>query len=263
MSAALSHRPEPRPAALVFRDLTLGYDRHPAVHHLDGTVAAGEMLAVIGPNGAGKSTLLKGIVGEVQRLGGTLDLVGRTRRDIAYLPQRADIDLTFPISVFDLVSAGLWRQAGTWGGLGRDAATRVAAALHRVGLDGFERRPIGTLSGGQTQRALFARTILQDAGVILLDEPFSAVDARTTGDLMQVVAGWQREGRTVLAALHDYDQVRTYFPKTLLLAREPVAWGDTLSVLTPENLDRARHLVEAWDESGALCSGPAGNVTRL
>ena len=99
-------------SALVFRDLTLGYDRHPAVHHLDGTIASGDLLALIGPNGAGKSTLLKGIVGEVARLDGTLELVGSARRDIAYLPQRADIDLTFPINVYDLVSTGLWRQTG-------------------------------------------------------------------------------------------------------------------------------------------------------
>jgi zinc/manganese transport system ATP-binding protein len=104
------------------------------------------------------------------------------------------------------------------------------------------------------QRALFARTILQDAGIILLDEPFSAVDTRTTEDLMGVVAGWGREGRTVLAALHDLDQVKAQFPRALLIAREPVAWGSTADVVTAANLARARDLVEAWDESGDLCS---------
>jgi zinc/manganese transport system ATP-binding protein len=168
MSAAplLAREAEP---VLAFRNLTLGYDRHPAVHHLDGEVRRGDLLALIGPNGAGKSTLLKGIVGEVARLDGELGLLGAARSDIAYLPQRADIDLGFPISVYDLVSTGLWRRTGAWGAIGRSAQTQIAGALARVGLEGFERRAIGTLSGGQTQRALFARTILQDARIILLD----------------------------------------------------------------------------------------------
>ena len=239
--------------AIAFRNLTLGYDRHPAVHHLDGEVMRGDVLALIGPNGAGKSTLLKGIVGEVTILDGHVDLLGTERRDIAYLPQRAEIDLGFPISVYDLVSTGLWRGTGAWRAIGSKAAERIGSALARVGLEGFERRPIGTLSGGQTQRVLFARTILQDAGIILLDEPFAAVDSRTTRDLLDIVTAWQREGRTVIAALHDLDQVRTRFPKSLLLAREPVAWGPTQAVVTAQNLERARHLVEAWDESGELC----------
>jgi zinc/manganese transport system ATP-binding protein len=243
--------------AIAFRNLTLGYDRHPAVHHLDGEVMRGDVLALIGPNGAGKSTLLKGIVGEVTILDGHVDLLGTERRDIAYLPQRAEIDLGFPISVYDLVSTGLWRRTGAWRPIGRNAQERIAGALARVGLGGFERRPIGTLSGGQTQRALFARTILQDAGIILLDEPFTAVDSRTAEDLLDLIASWHHEGRTVIAALHDLDQVKARFPQTLLLAREPVAWGPTRAVVTVQNLARARHLVEAWDESGELCNRSA------
>jgi zinc/manganese transport system ATP-binding protein len=256
--------PEAAPA-LVFRDLTLGYDRHPAVHHLDGIVACGDLLALIGPNGAGKSTLLKGIVGEVTRLDGAMDLAGATARDIAYLPQRADIDLTFPLSVYDLVSTGLWRQTGAWRGIGRKAGALIAHALDQVGLAGFEERPIGTLSGGQTQRALFARTILQNAAIILLDEPFAAVDSRTTEDLMAIVTGWHREGRTVVAALHDLGQVAAHFPLALLLAREQVAWGETGTVITPDNLARARHLVEAWDEGAEICrrTTPASAEVRL
>jgi zinc/manganese transport system ATP-binding protein len=249
---------------LAFRNLTLGYDRHPAVHHLDGAVSQGDLLALIGPNGAGKSTLLKGIVGEVTVLDGELDVLGTSRRDIAYLPQRAEIDLGFPISVYDLVSTGLWRQTGAWRPVGRRAGERIASALARVGLEGFERRPIGTLSGGQTQRVLFARTILQDARIILLDEPFAAVDSRTTRDLLDIVTAWQHEGRTVIAALHDLEQVKARFPKALLLAREPVAWGPTPTVVTAQKLDRARHLVEAWDESGELChrTGPVRAEAR-
>src|SRR5687768_11082918 len=106
-------------AQLQFRNLTLGYDRHPAVHHLDGAVNAGALMAVVGPNGAGKSTLFKGVVGTIKPLAGRIELNGLDPRDIAYLPQVAEIDRTFPINVYDMVAMGLWRRAGLFGGIGR------------------------------------------------------------------------------------------------------------------------------------------------
>src|SRR3569833_2156222 len=229
-------------AQLIFRDVTLGYDRHPAVHHLAGEIQTGALLAVVGPNGAGKSTLFRGIVGLLKPLGGSIATPGLDPRAIAYLPQLADIDRGFPISVIDFVSTGLWRTTGIFGGIDKTARKRIAQAIAAVGLTGFENRGIGTLSGGQMQRLLFARVLLQDARVIVLDEPFNAMDAKTSADLLRLVAHWHAEGRTVLAALHDMDMVRTHFPQTLLLAREPVAWGATSDVLTPENLLAAHKL---------------------
>jgi zinc/manganese transport system ATP-binding protein len=239
---------------LQFCDVTLGYDRHPAVHHLSGEVAQGALLAVIGPNGAGKSTLFRGLVGILKPLSGSISLDGLDVKDIAYLPQIADIDRSFPISVFDFVSTGMWRATGWFGGIGRPARDRIEHALAAVGLTGFENRGIGTLSGGQTQRMLFARLLLQDARLIVLDEPFNAIDARTSADLLELVKHWHAEGRTVLAALHDMDLVRAHFPETLLLAREPVAWGTTSQVLTAENLMEARRMCEAFDEGAAACA---------
>lgn len=236
--------------AIRFRGLTLGYDRHPAVHHLDGTVRAGDLLAVVGPNGAGKSTLLKGIVGEIRPFDGAVET--SPSGAIAYLPQAAEIDRSFPVSVLDLAAMGLWRPLGGWRSLTRQRP-RLVDALAAVGLTGFENRPIGTLSGGQFQRALFARLILQDARIILLDEPFTGIDARTTGDLLALIRGWHREGRTVVAALHDLAQVRAHFPSTLVLARRPIAWGPTPEVLTPSVLAQALRLSEAWDEAAAIC----------
>jgi zinc/manganese transport system ATP-binding protein len=241
-------------AQVKFRDVTLGYDRHPAVHHLNGEVAHGALLAVIGPNGAGKSTLFRGLAGILKPLAGSIALGGLDNRDIAYLPQTADIDRSFPISVFDFVGTGLWRATGFLGGIGRPARDKIAQALAAVGLNGFENRPIGTLSGGQMQRMLFARVLLQDARLIVLDEPFNAIDAKTSADLLVLVQRWHREGRTVLAALHDMDLVRNHFPETLLLAREPVAWGLTAQVLTSENLAEARRMCEAFDDSAAACA---------
>jgi zinc/manganese transport system ATP-binding protein len=240
--------------ALKFSDLTLGYERHPAVHHLDGVVETGALMAVVGPNGAGKSTLFKGIVGVLKPLAGRIERDGLRLRDIAYLPQAAEIDRSFPIDVYDMVAMGLWRRTGLFGAVDRKARTTIEQAIAAVGLTGFENRAISTLSGGQMQRMLFARLLLQDARLIVLDEPFNAVDAKTSSDLFDLVRRWHGEARTVLAAMHDIDFVRENFPETLLLAREPVAWGETPSVLTPENLLVARRMCEAFDEKAAECA---------
>jgi len=241
-------------AALEFRNVTLGYDRHPAVHHLDGAVETGALVAVVGPNGAGKSTLFKGIVGILKPLAGGIDLGGLAERDIAYLPQIAEIDRTFPVNVLDMVAMGLWRRAGLFGGIGSKQRDEVERAIAAVGLTGFEGRAISTLSGGQMQRMLFARLLLQNARVIVLDEPFNAIDAKTSADLLELIQRWHAEKRTVLAALHDIDLVKANFPETLLLAREPVAWGKTPEVLTPANLLKARQMCEAFDDQAAACA---------
>ena len=240
-------------AKLRFNNLTLGYERHPAVHHLDGVVNSGDLVAVVGPNGAGKSTLFKGVVGALRPLAGSIEREGLDPHDIAYLPQSAEIDRSFPISVYDMVAMGLWRRKGSFGGInGRDHHA-IEDAIAAVGLTGFEQRAIGTLSGGQMQRMLFARLLLQDASVIVLDEPFTAIDAKTSADLLHLVQRWHREKRTVLAALHDIDLVKASFPQTLLLAREPVAWGPTSVVLTADNLNKARRMCEAFDEHAEAC----------
>jgi len=239
--------------AIKFNDLTLGYDRHPAVHHVTGEVEEGELLALVGPNGAGKSTLLKGIMGELSPLDGSIDLDGLDRHEIAYLPQQIDIDRSFPVTVFDCVSMGLWREIGIWRGIDARRKPAVAGALSALGLLDFVDRVIGSLSGGQFQRVLFARLLLQDARLILLDEPFRAVDTKTIADLIVLIERWHKEGRTVIAALHDIEQVRAHFPKTLLLAREVVAWGPTRSMLTPENLARAGQLSAAFDAEAEIC----------
>jgi zinc/manganese transport system ATP-binding protein len=239
---------------LRLQNLTLGYDRHPAVHHLDGIVKDGAMLAVVGPNGAGKSTLFKAIAGMLKPLAGSITRDPFDGRDIAYLPQAPDIDRSFPIAVYDMVAMGLWRSRGVFGGITAKDHDAIGAAIAAVGLSGFERRPIGTLSGGQVQRMLFARLVAQDAHLILLDEPFAAIDARTSAELVSLVQRWHGERRTVFAALHDVDLVRAIFPETLLLAREPVAWGPTREVLTPENLNKARRMCEAFDEAAETCA---------
>ena len=229
--------------------LTLAYDRRTAVQDVAGRFAPGSLTAVAGPNGAGKSTLIKAIAGVLAPASGRVDRGGLPAHLLGYLPQAAEVDRTFPISVGDTVLLGAWRRTGAL--RGADAATTGQArdALAAVGLAGMERRSVGALSAGQFQRVLFARLLLQDAPVILLDEPFTAMDSRTTADLLALLRRWHAEGRTVVAVLHDLDQVRAHFPDTLLLARQAVAWGPTADVLTPANLLRAREMAEGWDDA--------------
>ncbi|WP_137388019.1 zinc ABC transporter ATP-binding protein AztA [Rhodoligotrophos defluvii] len=234
--------------ALKLVDVTLAYGRQPAVRGVTGTFAPGSLTAVVGPNGAGKSTLLKGIIGSLRPIKGRIEIEGVKRREIAYLPQSADIDRSFPITVLDLVALGTWSVAGMFRRIAGREMERVMQAIQAVGLDGLQHRTIGTLSGGQLQRALFARMLLQDAKLLLLDEPFTAIDSKTTADLLDLIHRWHGEQRTVIAVLHDLDLVREHFPEALLLARDPVDWADTPKVLTPENLLSARRMCEAWEE---------------
>lgn len=238
-------------ACLTFRDLTLGYNSHPAVHHLSGTVKSGSLTAVVGANGSGKSTLMKGIVGALKPMAGACAIAKDVR--IAYLPQQSELDRSFPARVVDLVSLGLWPKRGLLGRITREDHAELAKALTAVGLEGFENRPIDTLSGGQLQRALFARVLLQDAELILLDEPFNAIDSKTVGDLIALIKRWHGENRTVMVVVHDLDLVRKHFPETLLMARRPIAWGGTAETLRPENLLRARRFDEAWHDDAPWC----------
>jgi len=237
--------------ALALHNVTLGYDRHPAVHHVSLTIAPGSLVAIVGPNGAGKSTLIKALAGQLRPLQGSL--TGLRGQRIAYLPQQAGMDRSFPVSVQDMVALGLWHEVGALGRFSAEQLRRCREALARVGLAGFEKRGLDTLSGGQFQRALFARLILQDAPVVLLDEPFAAVDARTTADLLALLHQWHAAGKTVVAVLHDLPQVREHFPLTMVIARELVAWGPTHAALSEAHWQRAQTLHEAFDDGAAVC----------
>ena len=251
-----------KPPPIAVEDLTVSYRQHPAVHHVSCRFEPGSLTAVIGPNGAGKSSLLDALTGRVQPSTGRVLTGGLRRGGLAYLPQQSGIDRSFPLGVLDVVMLGAWPRIGWF--RGATAAQRQAAlrALTLVGLVGFEHRLISELSVGQFQRVLFARVLMQDAPVILLDEPFNAIDTRTTTDLMRLVQQWHAEGRTVIAVLHDMAQVRAHFPLSLLLARECVAHGPTDEVLLPHHLKRAQQMAEQWDEHADWCAAPAGGSVQ-
>jgi len=215
--------------SVTLRDVTVRFGRQVALQAINGRFASGSLTAVVGANGAGKSTLLAAIAGTVRLAGGAVDCPARDR--LAFLPQLAAIDRDYPLTVAELIALGGWREFGAFRAPGTALQTRAVAAAATVGLPERLERRIGTLSVGELQRALFARLILQDAAIILLDEPFAAVDARTITVLLDQVARWHEEGRTVIAVLHDLDLVRARFPSTVVLARRCLAWGATEAAL--------------------------------
>jgi zinc/manganese transport system ATP-binding protein len=211
-------------------DVTVRYGRRVALDAVSGEFVSGSLTAVVGANGTGKSTLLAAIAGVVRLARGVVVCAARQR--LAYLPQIASIDRDYPLTVSELITLGGWQEFGAFRSPGTALRERAAVVADTVGLAGRLRRPIGEISVGELQRALFARLILQDAAVILLDEPFAAVDTQTVAVLLDQVMRWHQEGRTVIAVLHDLDIVQARFPSTLVLARRCVAWGKTQVALS-------------------------------
>ncbi|MCE9524135.1 MAG: metal ABC transporter ATP-binding protein [Alphaproteobacteria bacterium] len=250
-------------SVLTLQNVIVTYRRVPAVHHVTGSIKTGSLTAIAGPNGAGKSTLLKALMGLVPLSDGEIDRGGRSPRDFAYLPQQPEIDRSFPISVIQTVLLGAWPRSGIFGAVGSGEKQRAHNCIEKVGLTGYAETPIAHLSAGQWQRALFARLIMQDASIILLDEPFAAVDEATTTDLLGLIKAWHAETRTVVAVLHENALIAKDFPETLLLAREVVAWGPTSEVMTSENLERAQAMTRRWArEAHAHPRAPAAQVAR-
>lgn len=281
--------------AIAIANMTIGYNRHPAVHHLTMAVPAGALLAVAGPNGAGKSSLLKTLAGLEKQLEGDIvftqcgpslsprslsprllssavrqakKATGATARPaqaakqekvtrgsfaIGYLPQVSEVDRLFPITVFEFVAFGLWRQIGAFGALGRDARDKILSLLVEFELDAMANRSLAELSGGQFRRAELARLTLMDAPLLLLDEPFNALDVTMAERLVQLVRRWHGQGKTILMAMHNQDFIKEFFPQTLLLAREVMAMGNSKKILTPANWEKAVHHLAQFSSAQVEC----------
>jgi zinc/manganese transport system ATP-binding protein len=223
-----------------------------AVRGLSGVFAPGSLTALIGPNGAGKSTLLRAIAGLNRPIGGRIDRGSLRRRDIGLLGQQIGLDREFPISCQDVVALGLGPSLGFFRSVSDAQRRRVDRALALVGMPEHADRPIGALSAGQFQRVLFARLIVRDTPVVLLDEPFAEIDSTTTDDLLAIIRHWHTEGRTIITVLHDLDLAREVFPRTLLLDVAPIAWGPTAAALSEANRHRAGLPGSAWATSARL-----------
>lgn len=247
-------------AVLQIRDLTLGYPDLTLFRRLSIDIEAGTTLAVLGANGSGKSSFVKMLLGLIQPLSGQLTWPRGRPHAIGYLAQMTGFDRRFPIRVRDLVAMGAWRGFGLWSGLDRAGRDRVAAALEECHILPLADRPLHTLSGGQLQRALFARVMLQDAPLILLDEPFAAVDQSTEEHLLSIIGRWRREGRAVVLVVHDLSSVLDHCNQVLLLGGGHATHGAVESVLAPERLVAQGYLSES--QAAWMFRGPAANQVR-
>jgi manganese/zinc/iron transport system ATP- binding protein len=209
--------------ALALDGLTVGYPGtpEPAVRAVSLTVAAGVRAALVGANGSGKSTLLKAVAGLLRPQAGAIRIYGRPvgacHHRVAYLPQRGEVDWRFPITVERLVLAGRYVHIGWLRRPGPDDRRRVAEVLAQLGLAELRRRQISQLSGGQQQRALLARALVQEADLLLLDEPLSAVDAASRQIIAGVLDGLRRQGKTSLVATHHLDRLDEEFDQVFTL----------------------------------------------
>ncbi len=213
--------------AVALENITVGYGRQVAIHDVHAHFETGSLTAVAGPNGSGKSTLLKAIAGILKPSKGHIHIDPALKNHIAYLPQTSFIRRDFPMPVLQAVCCGFWKTVGEGRTIDHEMEIRARAALAEVGLENLEDRQIGSLSGGQFQRVLFARTIVEDAKIILLDEPFTAVDAETTARLINVILDWHKQGRTVICVMHDLMLIRKYFPESVVLAGRCIGRGHT------------------------------------
>lgn len=241
------------PISITLKDLFVTYPNNPVISGLSCHFEAPALWAIAGPNGAGKSTLLKALL-ELQKYNsGKITFQGFCPCEVAYLVQQNQLDRRFPLTVGDTIAMGLFREVGIFRKYTKEQREKMQTALEKVGLAAFAKTPLQALSGGQFQRVLFARLILQDAPVIFLDEPFTGVDGQTIQDLVALLQTWVKEGRLVIAVLHDLHLVEDHFPNTLLLARRFYKWGPTLEVLTKENLRDAVTASRQWEaEAGTL-----------
>ncbi len=243
--------------AITMAAVTVRYGRRPpALERLDLTVPAGSFISVVGPNGAGKTTLLKAIMGLVPLAAGVISLCGQRpaqgRKLAAFVPQRETVDWMFPVTVQDVAVMGRINHLHYGGRIQAADRQAVMNALERVGLADLAGYAIGDLSGGQQQRAFLARALCQEAKVLLLDEPFNAIDVTTQELLLRVLQDFVSTGGTVLAATHDLGVAARYFSQMLLLNRAVVAFGPPAQVFRPELLQEAFNgKVVIWEHSHA------------
>jgi manganese/zinc/iron transport system ATP- binding protein len=236
--------PDPaRTPALEVRRLTVSYGSRPALWDVDAGFPRGALSAIVGPNGAGKSTLLRASLGLVPSDAGQALIEGRPARSaldrVAYVPQRDAVDWDFPITVREVVEMGRYPSVGWVRRVGRRHRAVVDECLERVGMSAYARRQIGALSGGQRQRVFFARALAQEAPLLLMDEPFAGIDARTQAALLELLRDLRADGRSIVVVHHDLATVRASFDWALLLNVRAVAAGPVAQALSEENVRRA------------------------
>ena len=228
--------------AITVNELTVDYDGVTAIKDVYFAVRAETLTAIVGPNGAGKSTLIKALLGLIPTRTGTISCFGTSpkqyRKDISYVPQRAQIDWEFPANVFDVVAMGLYGELGLLRRFSSAHKDRVHSALTDVDMADFETRQISQLSGGQQQRVFLARSIVQDAELILLDEPFGGIDAKSEAVIVDILRRQKQNGKSIVAVHHDLSTIKDYFDDVILLNKTVTAFGPINEVFTKSNVEK-------------------------
>lgn len=232
-----------KPSAVSVRQLFVSYHGKDALTDITFTLEPGRMIGIIGPNGAGKSTLLKSLLELIPRDKGEIEIFGRPlqemRRRIAYVPQRSEIDLTFPITVFDTVLLGTYPRLGLFRRPKKQHKEWARHCLEKVGMADFGKRQIGELSGGQQQRVFLARALAQEAELFCLDEPFVGIDVTSEEAIVALLKELRDLNKTVLVVHHDLSKAHQYFDDLLLLNVRLVEAGAVENVFQPDRLKEA------------------------
>lgn len=228
---------------LTTKGLTVVYDGgNTALDSVSVTLDKGAVIGIIGPNGAGKSTFMKAVLDLIDHEGEVLlsnEPGKKTTGHVAYVEQKSHIDYNFPITVKECVSLGTYKKVGLFRRLGKKEWEKVDAVLEQVGLLDFKDRPIKTLSGGQFQRMLVARCLIQESDMIFLDEPFVGIDLVSEKIIVNILKDLRSQGKTILVVHHDLSKVKHYFDKVMILNKELIAYGDVDEVFVPANLKQA------------------------
>jgi manganese/zinc/iron transport system ATP- binding protein len=227
---------------ITVKNLTISYNKKPAIKGVNLNIDSGSVIGIIGPNGAGKSTLLKGILGLLPFDTGEVKIFGKniedSRKRISYIPQREQFDWDFPINVEDVVMMGRYAHLPVVGFPKAGDKKIVGEVLKKIEMDKYSKRQIRQLSGGQQQRVFLARALAQESDVYFLDEPFVGVDAKTEKAIFSLMKELKEAGKTILVIHHDLGKVLEYFDKLIMVNQTLIAYGDAKEVFTPEIINR-------------------------
>ncbi len=228
---------------LAIQNVSAGYNGQRVLQEVSFQVPHGGQVAVVGPNGAGKSTLFKVLVGLLPLRSGQILIhgqpLGQHKDCVAYVPQRSEVDWRFPVTVSDVVMMGRYNRQGWLRHPGRGDRLAVQTALEQMGIANLSRRSIGDLSGGQQQRVFLARALAQQPHILLMDEPFTGVDAATQETTLELLARLKAQQVTVLVSTHDLSMAAQRFEQVLLLNHRVIAFGNSHEVLRPEVIQQA------------------------
>lgn len=228
---------------LIIHNLSVSYGEVTVFTDISVQFNPGKITGIIGPNGAGKSTLIKALLGLVKTKKGICNYNGKNIREvqkkIAYVEQRKDLDLSFPISVYELVLTGSYGKLGLFKTPDEDERKACKEAIKKVNMSDYCDRQIGNLSGGQLQRIFVARAILQQAEIVILDEPFVGIDLESEGAIMKILKQWRNENKTIIVIHHDLNKVFDYFDELVVMNHGIIDYGPTKEVYNSKNIEKA------------------------